>query len=243
MALVANMLIFICMSQPCKSDVFLFSLVAASPKPIYNAKQMNSITLNKFTLTESSVIDILSQNVSANDPVALVAIDYNWGPPVSGRFDVDFLQIWAAAKTSIGPKTVRLLGNYGVDYPGHTGPSTSRPPDPTYGIWVDDLQFQHVKDCGEHQLYLLLRSGGSAPLLPTPLTYLEFVIKLETTNGQVYYDNNGEFAANYGLKPYLGSGTSAVAGEGAIWNFKDPIPARQRVAREGFVSYRLLKPS
>jgi hypothetical protein len=62
---------------------------------------------------ESSVIDILSPNLSTKIPVLFVAIDYNWGPPISGRFDVDFLQIWAAAKTSIGPKTVRLLGNYG----------------------------------------------------------------------------------------------------------------------------------
>jgi hypothetical protein len=124
------------------------------------------------------------------------------GPPISGRFDVDFLQLWAAAKTSIGPKTVRLLGNYG---PNHT--------------WVDDLQFQHVRDCGERQLYLL--DQGSAGLST------EFVIKLEAADGQVYYDNNG--GSNYKLKQYGGRGTSAVAGEGAIWSFP------------GFVKYQLLK--
>ena len=167
---------------------------------------MNS--LHKFTLTESNVIDILRPNLSTNIPVLLVAIDYNWGPPVGRRFDVDFLQIWAAAKTSIGPKTVRLLGNYG---PNQT--------------WVDDEQFQHVKDCGERQLYLL----QSYPR-PTP-TYFEFVIKLETTNGQVCYDNNGGFGVNYRLKPHVGLGTSAVAGDGAIWNFG------------GFVNFRLLKRS
>jgi hypothetical protein len=157
--------------------------------------------MHPFTLTESSVVHILSPNLGTNTPVLLVAIDYNWGPPVSGRFDVDFLQVWAAAKTSIGPKTVRLLGNYG---PNRT--------------WVDDLQFEHVKDCHERQLYLL--DQGSAGLST------EFVIKLETTNGEVYYDNNG--GVNYRLEPYQGRGTSAVAGEGAIWSFPH------------FVNYHLL---
>jgi hypothetical protein len=96
----------------------------------------NSFTLNPFTLTESSVVDILTPNLSTNTPVLLVAIDYNWGPPVSGRSDADFLQLWTAAKSDIGTRTVRLLGNYG---PNHA--------------WVDDLQFQHVRDCGERQLY------------------------------------------------------------------------------------------
>ena len=160
--------------------------------------------MNPFTLTESSAVEILSPNLGTNIPVLLVAIDYNWGPPIPGRFDADFLQIWAAAKTSIGPKTVRLLGNYG---PNDT--------------WVDDLQLQHVKDCGERQLYLL--DQGPAGLSS------EFVIKLETTNGQVYYDNNG--GVNYRLVPYVGRGTSAVAGEGAIWSFP------------GFVNYHLLKQS
>jgi hypothetical protein len=165
---------------------------------------MNSFTLKPFTLTESSVVDILSQNPSTNGPVLFVAIDYNWGPPVGGRFDEDFLQLWAAVKTEIGAKTVRLLGNYGLNW-----------------TWVDDLQFQHVRDCGERQLYLLWGVGSR---LPT-----EFVIKLEAADGQVYYDNNG--GSNYRLKQYGGRGTSAVAGEGAILNF------------EGFVNFRLLKRS
>jgi hypothetical protein len=170
-------------------------------------EHMNSSTLNPFTLTESSVVDILTPNLRTNTPVLLVAIDYNWGPPVSGRFGVDFVQLWAAAKSNIGPKTVRLLGNCG---PNHT--------------WVDDLQFQHVRDCGERQLYLLVQQGpiGRGPdPLPT-----EFVIKLETADGQVYYDNNN--GSNYRLKPYLGRSTSAVEGQGAIRIF------------EGFVNYRLL---
>ena len=160
--------------------------------------------MNKFTLTESSVVDILKPNLSTNAPVLFVAIDYNWGPPISGRFDEDFLQVWAAAKTEIGAKTVRLLGNYG---PNRT--------------WVDDLLFEHVRDCGKRQLYLLLR--GYNPL-PT-----EFVVKMEAADGQVYYDNNN--GSNYRLEPYKGRSTSAVAGEGAIWSF------------EGFVNYRLLQRS
>jgi hypothetical protein len=76
-----------------------------------------------------------------------------------------------------------------------------------------------VRDCGERQLYLL--DQGAAGLST------EFVIKLETTNGQVYYDNNA--GTNYKLEANVGRGTSAVAGDGAIWSFA------------GFVHYHLLQ--
>lgn len=39
-----------------------------------------------FTLTQDDAIDIL-QSTPDRPPVQLVALDCNWGPPVSGRFD------------------------------------------------------------------------------------------------------------------------------------------------------------
>jgi hypothetical protein len=29
------------------------------------------------------------------DGVRLLGVDYDWGPPVSGRFDTDYLNVWA----------------------------------------------------------------------------------------------------------------------------------------------------
>ena len=65
--------------------------------------------------------------------------------------------------------------------------------------------------------------------------------RLRAADGQVYYDNNG--GSNYKLKQYGGRGASAVAGEGAIWIFQNPITDRHHVAQEGFVIYRLLERS
>ena len=149
--------------------------------------------MQKLTLTEANVIDILDQSIAAKTPVAMVALDYNWGPPVSGRFDTDFVQIWAAARIDLHPRQVKLLLKY------HWQPQN----------WSEDLAFSHICDRDTHSLYFL----G----IPFPIA--EFVIKLETENSQFFYDNNGGYGCNYRLEPYSGRGTTAVAGDGAIWNF------------------------
>ncbi len=158
--------------------------------------------MEKFTLTEANVTDLLAQIIPAYAPVALVALDYNWGPPVSGRFDRDFLQMWAAARIDLRPRAVKLLGNY-EQYRGGRR------------IWSDRLMFDYVKDCDTHKLYLLSDVDGLSS---------EFVIKLETEDGHIYYDNNGGYGVNYRIVPYQGRGTTAVAGEGAIWSLKGIVP-------------------
>ncbi len=156
--------------------------------------------MEKFTLNEANATDLIEQIIGGRTPVALVGLDYNWGPPVSGRCDQDFYQIWAAARIDLQPKSVRLLANYDQ-----------------YGCpqsWSDKRTFDFVKDCGTHRLYFL---SVQSP-------FSEFVIKLETEGGHVYYDNNGGFGVNYRIVPYSGRGTTAVAGNGAIWNLKGIVP-------------------
>lgn len=152
--------------------------------------------MQKLTLTEANAADILEQTIARNTPVALVALDYNWGPPVSGRFDTDFVQIWAAARTDVRPRAVKLL--------------LRRPWESEK--W-DEMPFQLMRECEHHGLYFV-----DAGLLS------EFVIKLETEDGRLYFDNNGGYGVNYRLNQYGGRGTTAVAGEGAIWKLKGIMP-------------------
>lgn len=156
--------------------------------------------MENLTLSEANATDILEQVVGNQTRVALVALDYNWGAPISGRFDYDFCQIWAAARLDLRPQCLKLLANY-----DQYGPTQS---------WSDKLAFELVKDCGSHRLYFLhVRS-----------LFTEFAIKLETENGQDYYDNNGGFGRNYRIVPHSGRGTTAVAGDGAIRFLKDIVP-------------------
>lgn len=156
--------------------------------------------MQKLTLTEANVLDILEQTIDRRKPVSLVALDYNWGPPVSGRFDTDFVQIWAAVKKELMPRAVKLL------MCSHWQPE----------IWRDDLCFRHICDCDEYGVYFIE--------ITYPLT--EFVIKVETHDDREFYDNNGGFGLNYRLIPYSGRGTTAVAGDGAIRNFKTITPVQ-----------------
>jgi hypothetical protein len=160
-----------------------------------NKSQTNK--LNAITLTQSDVVDILDQT-RHQTPVHLVAVDYNWGPPVSGRFDTDFIQIWAVVQKDVQPRSVRLL-----KLNRQVGQS---PPD-----WSNQLEFERVEDCKTYQLYLFNDPRGLST---------EFVIELETTDGQRYYDNNGGYGVNYRLAAYSGRGTTAVASSEAIYNLK-----------------------
>jgi hypothetical protein len=156
--------------------------------------------MEKLTLNEANATDILEQTVSNRAPVALVALDYNWGAPVSGRFDQDFYQIWAAARIDLRPKSLKLLANYDQLWSAQS--------------WSDKLSFDSVKDCGTHRLYFLYAQGCVS----------EFVLRLETEDGPVFYDNNGGFGVNYRIAAHSGRGTTAVAGDGAIRNLKGIVP-------------------
>ncbi len=157
-----------------------------------------SIQLQPFTLDANAAAAIAA--TMKNSPVSLAALDCNWGPPVSGRFDTDFLQAWACAQTALKPKSVTLEG---------------AKDDSDWNIRGD---FSPVQAVGDLTLYFLSMSYG----FPN-----QFVIRMETEDGAVYCDNNGGYGVNYRLKSYGGRVTSAVAGNpgqtgagaphGAIW--------------------------
>jgi hypothetical protein len=156
---------------------------------------------NLFTLDIRDVTDIL-KSIKSTPPVCLVALDCNWGPPVSGRFDNDFLQIWAAADTRLKPKRVSLLG--ARDNSG----------------WTIKVDFASVSTMGNMELFFA--SLGSQYQFPN-----QFVIRMEDEGGSTFYDNNGGYGVNYRLVAYQGRMTTAVIGDpektgpgapnGAIW--------------------------
>jgi hypothetical protein len=144
---------------------------------------------NLFTLSAHDVADIV-KSFSGVPAVCLVALDCNWGPPVSGRFDTDFLQVWAAAKNSLKPKKVSLFGARDDS------------------DWTIEVKLSWVSKVGEMGLFFAE--------LHSPLEFPnEFVIQMETEDGVMFYDNNGGFGVNYRLPAYRGRMTSAVVGDGS----------------------------
>lgn len=156
--------------------------------------------MEKFTLTEADAATLLQQTVARSTPVALVALDYNWGPPVSGRFDNDFLQIWVAGRLDLHPQEIRLIGNYGRHLDSMK--------------WSDELAFRYMRNCGTHGLYYLSNAVGLAT---------ELAVMMVCENGCIYYDNNGGYGKNYRLIPYRGRGTTAISCEHAIVRVKDIV--------------------
>lgn len=155
--------------------------------------------MNSYTLTEKQVVEIVKAGLNSNSEVRLAAIDYNWGPPISGRFDSDFTQVWAVVKSAVHPANVMLYGLFGNTWMDAPGP------------------FEKRQVIGEWELYYF--AGGTPPA--------QFVIRLETEDGQTYYDNNGGFGNNYRIVPYDGRGTSNLVVGDVIYGFI------------GFVNYRL----
>jgi len=162
--------------------------------------------LHPYTLKESDAVDILKSMPKTHEKVRFVCIDYNWGPPISGRYDKDFLQLWVAVKSDVDPETVSLEGCFNGDK-----------------SWNAYDEFNFVKNVDDHKLYFLQTESDRLPV--------EFVIKLECTDGSVHYDNNGGYGRNYRLSPYQGRFTSAHAGEDHIHIFPS------------FVHYSIIKKS
>lgn len=142
---------------------------------------------NLFTLDTRDVVAIVKSTGNAS-PVRLVALDCNWGPPVSGRFDTDFLQVWAVAATRLKPKRVSLWGTR--DGSG----------------WTIDEELDRVSTEGEVDLFF----ADLGHPFPT-----QFVIRMEGEDGSEFYDNNGGYGIDYRLTAYGGRMTSAVVGDGA----------------------------
>jgi len=122
-----------------------------------------------------------------SEKVRFVCIDYNWGPPVSGRADKDFLQIWASVEFDVDPDIVSLVGKFNNEKP-----------------WNAFYTFDFVKEVDKTYKLYLLQVEGRLPV--------EFVIKLLCTNGSTYFDNNGGYDRNYKMCPFQGRFTSAHAG-------------------------------
>ena len=105
--------------------------------------------------------------------VGVLSILSNWGPPVGGRFDYDFLDIWAGVDPSVHATSVVLYGcddssgNWEVRGPFTKSESVSLP-----GRSIDLYHYNY---------------RGIPPS--------EFVIRATNSGGSDYYDNNG--GANY----------------------------------------------
>ena len=140
----------------------------------------------------------------ARDTVQLVAVQYNWGPPVSGRFDNDFMNIWAAAQEPARPGSVLLHGahangDWSIETPFDRAASFSNPA----GI--------------DYQLFSL--ALGSANDFPA-----QFVLRFDDGNGNVHYDNN--HGANYVVEPYRGWGLSSVRSGAYILDLGRILPCQ-----------------
>eukprot|EP01124_Arcella_intermedia_P010581 TRINITY_DN170_c0_g1_i2.p1 TRINITY_DN170_c0_g1~~TRINITY_DN170_c0_g1_i2.p1 ORF type:complete len:416 (-),score=78.37 TRINITY_DN170_c0_g1_i2:63-1277(-) len=149
-----------------------------------------------YTLTLENVEDIFQAFPSPSEKIRFIAIDYHWGPPISGRFDTDFMQIWVAVASQTQPKSVQVHGR------AH-GESE----------WTVDLPLSFVKALSPaYDLYYLRTEWG----LP-----VEFVLKLVSQDGSVHYDNNGGYGQNYLLNRCGGRYTSAHVGHDHIQVYKE----------------------
>jgi hypothetical protein len=121
--------------------------------------------------------------------IVLIAVEGNWGPPISGRYDTDFLTIWAA---------IHAEDNGEVYLQGARD-----------GEWSILEPFKLVEKTKKIKLYKIAPSG------PSEFPH-EFVIRLNIGDESFYDNNNG---ANYKLRPYQRYFTSAAESEGCIFDF------------------------
>jgi hypothetical protein len=135
--------------------------------------------------------------------VQLIALQYNWGPPTSGRFDQDFLQLWAAAP-ALPPSAVFVHGER------------------SDGSWTLDLPlaqlaaFSSPRDVAYHLFGLSLRAQLEFPR--------QFVLRAERADGHVAYANN--HGQNYHLQPYQGRGLSAIRKGLVIYDLGRIVPCQ-----------------
>lgn len=160
--------------------------------------------MSVYALSQNDVEALAAQ--TAQGMVHLIAVDYNWGPPIPGRFDTDFLRIWAVAQGDGSTGAVFLQGaqqgkwsiNTRLGFQRVLSAPTQSPS--TYGLYFLEL--------------------GSSYGFPD-----EFVIRFDK-DGTSYYDDNGGFGHNYHLVPNQGHGASAIAGAEAIFALPDISPTR-----------------
>lgn len=131
------------------------------------------------------VLQTIFDNILEKKPVMQLLVNYNWGPPISGRYDGgDFLYIFFATNVKGRSANSHLYGR-------ETG-STE---------WkiIEGIKERYTPNLGNNG-YALVEfdcSCISASSYPE-----EYVIRVDDGNGNIYYDNNNQ--ENYHLHPYLG---------------------------------------
>lgn len=145
-----------------------------------------------YAITQEDAIT-LAQQVPVNG-VQLLGLDCNWGPPVSGRFDTDYLNVWAGVSGQTSGNL--FLQGQGVG-----------------GSWDLELPFQVVGPVqGEGSAVVTVYSLAVGSQYQFPQ---QFVLRFDMTGGGSLYDNNGW--RNYALVPYQGRGANAVSTPQAIF--------------------------
>ena len=118
-----------------------------------------------------------------------VALDCNWGPPVSGRPEADFLHVWVAARVP-AEASAYVYGRMNG-----------------YLDWNQKLEMKLVGSLGH---------GYSLFKLDSAVVLEEYVIMVDDGR-QLSYDNN--FGHNYYISPYGGRISTAIVAGKEIYNF------------------------
>ncbi|MGK3958974.1 hypothetical protein WMF38_38695 [Sorangium sp. So ce118] len=142
-------------------------------------------------LTQDHALSLARQRPLAS--VELVAVDYNWGPPISGRYDSDYLNLWAV----VGGDMEGTLYLQGQEMDGE---------------WSINAPFKFIQTVQGHDSLLRFHALKLESMSQFPR---EFVLRFDGRNGHVTYDNNR--GSNYRLEPYLRRGASAIATSKAIF--------------------------
>ncbi len=151
-----------------------------------------------WRLEESEVELVASSHFRAGAAASVISILGNWGPPVTGRFDEDFLDIWVAADDSLRPQSVSLYGRE------NTFEASSDSP------WRDIGEFSKSKTANIHGRAVGLYHFSGLPVE-------EFVIRLTDHRGDHHYDNNGGYGVNYRLRRYGGFQLTCVRAAVQNW--------------------------
>jgi len=142
----------------------------------------------KWRLQEDEIQRLASRLFHPDSAVAVISILCNWGPPVSGRFDEDFLDVWAVTDDSLRPKSLVL---YGCGVAGDSQPVSTR-------AWRDVGEFGKSKAVDVTGRPVGLYHYSSS--LPVD----QFVVRLTDSRDEYHYDNNGGYGIDYHLHRYHG---------------------------------------
>jgi hypothetical protein len=152
-----------------------------------------------YALSNDQVIALAKQKAQGH--VKFIAIDYNWGPPISGRSDTDWMHLWGVSSEDSERGTLWLQGTR-WDYK-----------------WDLNIPFSFIlkliiENEVEYFLYYLALPGDFP---------IEFVLRFDTVDGPTYYDNN--HGKNYKIpNSYQGRGLSALGTVDAIFDFDRILP-------------------